>query len=317
VTALPTPAAGNAARILDQGYLPYDGTRRGVAGAFRAVVVQTMQQALGIRRGAWAKVFPILCAALAYLPAIAFVGISIFFKEQLQGEVVGGGAVPGAAVPGGVERILPSYGEYYGFVWGAILLFTAFVAPGVLCTDRRRGIFGLAIASPLNRTTYLLAKATGITSVLAIATLGPPLLMLVANVLNEQGPDGPMALAETLGRILVAGVLVTLLYVSFSMAVASTTTRWAAASTAIVVVFFAATVLATALVRGARLAPELFALDIVQLPFELVLRLFGDGNVARRVRPVSGGFLVACYVGWTVAFSAFAWWRYQRIRVTR
>ena len=62
---------------------------------------------------------------------------------------------------------LPTYGEYYGFIVSAIIVFVAFVAPEVLCTDRRTGMLGLYLASPLTRDTYLLAKAIAVAVVLA------------------------------------------------------------------------------------------------------------------------------------------------------
>lgn len=294
---------GAAARILEQGYQRYTGPRAGVPGAMRSVMVHTAQRALGIHRRLGAKVLPILTAVLAYLPAIAFVGISIFAKDQLVGGNLG---------------FLPTYGEYYGYVWGAILLFTAFVAPGVLCTDRRNGMLGMYLASPLDRTTYLLSKAGAVGGVLGLATLGPPVLMLVAYTLNDAGPDGFTGFASVLGKVLVAGVLVTALHVSFSLAVASTTTRWAAASATIIVVFFASSVITGVLVRRGGMSPNLFVFDIVQLPFELVLRLFGERtHTVRFARNVETSTLIAAYAAWTLLFAAFTRWRYQRIEVTR
>ena len=41
----------------------------------------------------------------------------------------------------------------------AVLVFVAFVAPEVLCPDRRTGMLGLYLASPLTRDTYLVGKA--------------------------------------------------------------------------------------------------------------------------------------------------------------
>lgn len=295
--------APGTARILEQGYQPYTGTRLGLAGSVRSVMVATAQRSLGIHRRLGAKVVPVLTAVLAYLPAIAFVGISIFAKDQL--------------VAGNLS-FLPTYGEYYGFVWAAILVFTAFVVPGSLCTDRRNGMLGLYLASPLDRTTYLAAKAGAVSGVLALATLGPPLLMLIAYSLNDVGPDGVGGFLDVLWRIMVAGVLVTALYVSFALAVASTTTRWAAASAVVIVAFFASNVLTGVLVRRGGASPNLFLLDIVQLPFELVLRLFGEStHVTRYAGRVDTPALIVGYLVWTFGCLAFTRWRYARIEVTR
>ena len=64
-------------------------------------------------------------------------------------------------------------------------------APEVLCPDRRTGMLGLYLASPLTRDTYLLAKAAAVAGAARLVTLGPPLLLLVAFILQGLGPDGP------------------------------------------------------------------------------------------------------------------------------
>ena len=51
-------------------------------------------------------------------------------------------------------------------------------------------MLGIYLASPLNRDTYLLAKGLAVAATLSIVCIGPPLLMLVANVLQSQGPTG-------------------------------------------------------------------------------------------------------------------------------
>ncbi len=163
------------ARILDRGYRRYDGPRLGVGATVRSLAVQTVQRALGLRRSAWSKIIPFGTVAIAYLPAIVFVGASVFFGDAI-------------ARAGGIR--LPSYGQYYGFVSAAIFVFAAFVAPEVLCTDRKTGMLGLYFASPLTRSTYLLGKLLAVLGVLALVTLGPPLFMLVAYTVNGRGPDG-------------------------------------------------------------------------------------------------------------------------------
>lgn len=109
-----------------------------------------------MRRSAWAKVLPVATIAFAYLPAIVFVGAAALLPDQSSRDLA-----------------LPSYGDYYGFVISAIMVFVALVAPEVLCTDRRTGMLGVYLAAPLDRDTYLLAKAAGIAFVLSIVCLGP------------------------------------------------------------------------------------------------------------------------------------------------
>lgn len=296
-------APGLPARILEQGYVRYEGPRSGVAGAMRSVAARTAERALGIHRRAGAKVLPILTALLAYIPAVVFVGISVFTKDKPFANNI---------------ELLPSYGQYYGFVWGALLVFTAFVVPGVLSTDRRNGMFGFYLASPLNRLTYLVAKVGAVFAVLSIATVGPLVLLLVAYALNDAGPDGPAAFATTLLRILVSGSVLTLFYLSFSFAVSSITTRWAAASATIIVSFFATAVLTAQLVRRGRLTANLFLLDLTLLPMELVLRIFDEnGHTARYAERVATPALAAGTAGWIVLFGAITWWQYRRIEVTR
>src|SRR4029079_7644811 len=110
---------------------------------------------------------------------IVFVGITVLVNDRPQGQVLLDQA-----------QILPPIEGYYLFVWGAILIFVAFVAPEVLCTDRRNGMLGLYLASPLNRNTYLIAKALAVTGILALVTVGPPLLYLIGLTLNDRGPSG-------------------------------------------------------------------------------------------------------------------------------
>jgi ABC-2 type transport system permease protein len=296
-------APGLPARILEQGYVRYDGPRGGVVSAMRSVMARTAERALGIRRRGGAKVLPILAALLAYIPAVVFVGISVFTKDQPFRTNL---------------QLLPTYGQYYGFVWGAILVFTAFVVPGVLCTDQRNGMFGMYLASPLNRTTYLISKAGAVFSVLALSTIGPLLLLLVAYSLNDAGPDGFGGFLSVLGRIALSGTVLTLFYLGFAFAVSSTTTRWSAASATIIVTFFATTVLTGVLIRRGRVTPQLFLLDFTQLPMEFVLRIFGEyDHTSRYAGNVSTPAIGAAITGWICLFAAFTWLQYRRIEVTR
>jgi ABC-2 type transport system permease protein len=290
------------ARILDRGYRRYDGPRLGPRAAMRSLAVQTIQRALGLRRSAWSKVVPFGTVVLAYLPAIVFVGIAVFANDQI-----------------GARLRLPSYGQYYGFVSAAILVFAAFVAPEVLCTDRRTGMLGLYLASPLTRTTYLLGKLLAVLAVLALVTLGPPLFMLVAYTLNGRGPDGPVAWLTLFGRMVVAGLAVALAAALLSLAISSLTARKAVAAAGVIFVLVGSAGVSDALIRSGGASANLFLVDLLQLPLELVFRIYGErfhvDSPAAASIPTST--LAAAYAGWCVLFGGIVWIRYRRLVVTK
>jgi ABC-2 type transport system permease protein len=306
VTVGSSGRASSEARILDRGYRRYTGPQRGTRGAIYTLAVNTAQRALGLRRSFWSKIFPLLAIAIAYVPAIVFVGITVLVKDVPNGEVMLD-----------ETRLLPPISGYYRFVWAAILVFVGFVAPEVLCTDRRNGMLGLYLASPLNRNTYLVAKALAVMGILALVTVGPPLLYLLGLTLNDRGPDGFGGFLVTLGKVLLAGFAVAAMQVALSFAVAATTTRRAAASAAIILILLASAILTNTLVNAADVNSNLLLFDLLFLPFEVVYRIFGTGNVDPAWRTISTPTLYAAYAAWTFGFAFVVWFRYRRLQVTR
>jgi ABC-2 type transport system permease protein len=298
--------SSSQARILDRGYRSYAGPQRGTRGAITTLAIQTAQRALGLRRSFWSKIFPLLAVFIAYVPAIVFVGVTVLVNDLPNGQRLLDQA-----------ELLPPFGAYYGFIWAAILVFVGFVAPEVLCTDRRNGMLGLYLASPLDRNTYLLSKALSVTGILALVTVGPPLLYLVGLTLNDRGPAGFSGFLEILGKVLLAGFAVAAMQVALSFAVAATTTRRAAASAAIILILLASATLSNTLVQGADLNANLLVFDLLFLPFEVVFRIFGEGHVDRSWRQVSDPVIFGAYAAWTIGFGLFVWLRYRRLQVTR
>ncbi len=184
--------------IHDTGYQHYHGPRGGLLASMRPVVVLSAQRVLGLRRPARAKIIPVATAFFAYVPAIVFVGMAVLIPDELRAEVMNDDA-----------RL---YADYYGSIVAALVLFTAFSAPDILCPDRRTGMLGLYLASPLDRDHYLAAKAMAVGLVLAIVTVGPPLFLLVAYLIAGTGPDTPVDAAVLVVRVLIAGVAVSALY---------------------------------------------------------------------------------------------------------
>lgn len=292
-----TTPPGRPARILDRGYRTYAGPRSGVGGAVGTLVRHSAQRALGLRRSGWAKILPVASVAIAYVPAIVFIGLVALLPE---GDVA--------------EIELPSYGDYFSFIAAALTLFVAFVSPEVLCPDRRTGMLGVYLASPLTRDTYLAAKATATFAILSLVTIGPPLLMLVAYVIQGVGPDGPAGVAGTLARILVAGAVLSLLYTAVSMGVSALTDRKAFATAALLLVIVVPSLFISVLVEAGGAPEGLYSLTLVAGPFSLVQLIHGEAtDIAGLTLPVSlAGTFALVALGAVVCRT-----RYQLLQVTR
>jgi ABC-2 type transport system permease protein len=288
------------AQILERGYRAYDGHRGGVAAAIRTTAKHGIQRSLGIKRTVWQKVLPVLSIALAYVPAIVFVGLVALSERFRISNDIG-----------------PTYAQYYSFVTAAILVFAAFVAPEILCTDRRSGMLGLYLASPLNRNTYLIAKTLSVLFILSLVTTGPVLLVLIGKTVLGAGPDGVGGWFLTLARVLLAGLAISALHASLSLAVSSLTSRRAVASAAIVIVLVASQGSTFALIDAGYTA-NVRALDLFTLPFQLVYRIYGERMTdAGRADDISTTVLLLANVGWTALFSFVVWWRYKKLTVTK
>ncbi|MBW3643230.1 MAG: ABC transporter permease [Actinobacteria bacterium] len=284
------------ARILDRSYRRYEGERRGVAGAVRSLAWHSALRALGLRRSLWAKLLPLLSVGIAYVPAMVFVGIAALLPEQLVD----------------ATGLLPGYADYYGFVTAAIVIFVALVGPEVLCPDRRHRTLGLYLASPLTRDTYLAAKVLAVVPVLALVTLGPPLLLLVGLTFAGAGPAGVGEFLLVLGRIVASGLVISAAYTAVSLAAASLTERRAVASAGVILVLLVSGVATTTLVLTGT-DPRLLLFNLGLVPFELVQRIFGQVGEPQ----LSTVELVVANVAWTLAAGLVVRERYRRLRITR
>jgi ABC-2 type transport system permease protein len=290
------PGRGDA-RIVERGFARYDGERSGVAGAIRSVAWQSIRATLGLGRLARHKMFPLLAVAIAYVPAIVFVGAAVLIPE-------------GILEPGEIA----DYAGYYGFITAAIVLFAALVAPEVLVGDRRNGMLALYLSTPLHRGTYLTAKAIAVVSTLGLVTLGPPLLVLLGYTFEGSGPDSIGSWLLVLLRIVVSGFAVSAALSSISMAVSCLTDRRAFAATAVVLIVLATPALAGALVEAADLSPYWRLIDVFSTPFELVYRVFGQAGNFPELSTIS---IVAVNLAWTLIGIAVVAWRYRTLVIAR
>ncbi len=287
-----------AAQIFDQGYRRYDGPRSGVAGAIRSLVIHSVRDALGLGRLTRHKVFPFATVIAAFLPAIAFVGVA-------------------ALVPDDLDDFLPTYAEYYGFVIAAIYLFAGFVAPELLCKDRRTGMLGVYLASPLNRPLYLAGKAISVLLLMLTVTLGPPLLMLIAYSLESRGPDGLGAWITTLFDVVVSSLTMGALFAAVALAVASVTDRAAVATATVLALIPGSAIVSDILVQESNLSGWFRLFNLPGLARELVFRIHGELGLWNAGDDPSTWALFGAWAFWTLGSLALIWSRYRTLLVRR
>ena len=284
------------AEIYDRGYRVYDGPRTNTAAAMKSVFIASVQRALGLRRKFRYKVAPILTILIAFVPALIFVGIAIVIPGDLLGEQA-------------------DYSGYLGLTGIAVLLFTAFVAPELMINDRRTGMFGLYMSSPLRKLHYLAAKVRALVSVMSLVTILPPLFLIVGYILVDVGPDGFGNIVETIAKIFFSGFLVASFYALIGMAVATITNRQGVASAITIMFFLTSALLTNVLVNQAEAPDWVLAFSFVELPVDVVARIFGED--VNQLTGLNTGTSVAVFVGVIVVSLATIWFGYQRIEVTK
>ncbi len=291
-----------SARIYDLGYRSYAGPRRGARWAPVTVWRHTVQRVLGLHRSFRHKILPGLSLVIAFVPALIFVGISAFLPVDLIG-----------------DEIIPSYGEYYGFIAAALVLFASFIAPEALCTDRRTRMLELYLAGPLDLRRYLVAKWAAVAAVMLTMTLGPQLFMLAAFTIEDAGPplrEVPRLLLE----IAIAGVGVALFFTAVSMGVSSLTSRKAVAAVSTVLLLLVPNIVVVNVVENTD-APDELALLTGSVSGEFAWRVFGEtrslADAEVPIERVSTPLVVAALAGWIVVGAAVCWLAYRRLEKRR
>lgn len=287
------------ARIYDLGYRTYEGSRRGPAWAPVTVWRHTVQRVLGLRRPFRHKILPGIALLVALAPALVYVGIAGFLPVDLIG-----------------KDLLPSYAEYYGVIAMALVLFSSFVAPEALCTDRRTGMLDLYLSGPLDRNRYLAAKWAAVLAVMLLMTAGPQLFMLTSFTLENAGP--PLReVPRVLLQIAASGVAVALLYTAVSMAVSSFTTRRAVAAVVTALILIVPGIVVDVVVQDSG-APD--ALSVLQpgVGREFAWRVFGEAHSADElahvpIARVSTLLVTVAVAGWIAVGAFVCWFRYRRL----
>ena len=173
------------AELFDLGYQHYEGPREGRMRARKAVFVNGFRTALGLGRGSLAKVLPILLFAAAMAPAI-IIALIVSTADEL-------------------DINLPGHSDYYQIVSIILIIFSAIIAPELLCTDRRTGVISLYLVRPLTVTDYVAGRWLAffsITLLIFLEELGLAPRGQAARPAREgrsSSPRGPCACAAACG----------------------------------------------------------------------------------------------------------------------
>ncbi len=224
-------AAEPRGEIHDIGYQRYEGPREGRSRALIALWINGMRTALGLGRGTRAKVLPILLFASAILPAAILVLIEAI-----------GGTSPTAEGPS-------VHALYDSIVLILVLIFSAIIAPELLCADRRSQVLQLYLVRPLSPADYLAGRWLAFfTIVLALVYFGQSVLF-IGLTLNAEEPltyirenwlDVP--------RFLAAGAIASVFATTIPLAVAGFAARRAYAAAFVIGLIFISSAVANPLV---------------------------------------------------------------------
>ena len=288
-----------AARLLDTGYRPYQGTRSGVGGAIGSLVRYSFLRGLGVGRPFGGKVPIGLVLLVAYLPAVALVGVTV-----VAGDVLG-------------TSLEQSVRDFFGLITTAVVAFAALVVPELFCTDKRTGMLGRYLSTPLTRWTYLVAKALALLCLLGLVVLGPPLILLLGLSGVGDDPPGLVQVLDVLWRVVAGAGLLALPLAAVGAAVSSLTSRRVVATAVIAVVLLLCSAVPTILVATG--SPErVYLADVVSLAFEMPYRLLLLGETGDTV--LSGvplWQLLAAWSAWVVVPATVVVLSYATTKVSR
>jgi ABC-2 type transport system permease protein len=299
-----TAGGGAAGTVFDIGYQRYDGPREGRVRARFAVFKDGVRTALGLGRGAKAKVLPW---------AFVLLLVSIGFIMAL---------VAGAVLRfGGAEAVeqLPSHSDFYGIASIFFFVFAAVVAPELLCPDRRDGVINLYLVRPLTGADYVVARWLAFLAVsLGVAWL-PQFVLLAGLIMGN--PDPATYMREhwvDVPRILAAGGALAVYTTTLAMVVAAFTTRRAYASVFLVGLFVITTPFTTGLASeiGGTAGQWISMFNLSNIPVHVNDLVFGEPSAVTRgapARELPAWLLVAWYGLWVVVPGGVLWARYRRL----
>ena len=203
--------------LYDLGYQHYQGPREGRMRARKAVFVDGFRTALGLGHGPLAKVLPILLFSAAMAPAV----IMAIIASQTEGLLD-----------------LPDHADYYQVVSIVLFIFSAIIAPELLCPDRRNGVISLYLVRPLTTTDYVAGRWLAFFTITLLLVYSGQIVLLAGLILSASEPlDYLRDNWLDIPRILGAGLLVAFFITTLPLAVSAFTSRRAYAAAFVIGLF--------------------------------------------------------------------------------
>ena len=196
-------------QLFDLGYQRYDGPREGRARARKALFVNGIRTCFGLGRGAMAKILPILFFGAVMVPAIVFIIIAATTERMI-----------------GVALDIPGHADYYEIVSLVLLLFSAVIAPELLCPDRRSGVITLYLVRSLTFTDYVLGRWLAFFAVSLVFIYTGQVVLMVGLTMSATEPlEYLRDNWSDIPRFLAAGLVIAIMTTTIPLAVAAFTTR--------------------------------------------------------------------------------------------
>ncbi len=294
-----------SANIYSQGFRPYEGVRTGHKGAAKALFKQSLRNVFGINRKFRNKVVPILALLLAYIPVIVFIAI-VVLASNIFGDLISADDVRDA---------LPSMTEFFGWIRTPIFLLAGFAGPLLLSDDRRDGMLGVYLSSPLTRTSYVLTKFLSTLTIVLTVCFIPPLILLVSLYVQGLEDGGIVGFFASLFETAAGALIIGGFYSVISLAISSVSDRKSVSWTS----YFIALLISASVVESVADATEatwVRPFNFLDLPNELVRRLAGEtGDWSVADNPTS--ILWLTWLGVIALCCGLIWNRYSKLLVRR
>jgi len=298
--------------VFDLGYQHYKGPREGRARAYKAIWIDGMRIALGLGRGARAKILPGILIGIVILVAVIWSLV--------------------AAAPDPSDDLL-DHADYYRFISVILLLFSAIIAPELLCPDRRDGVIYLYLVRPLTITDYVAGRWLAFFTVSFALICAGQIILFIGFTL---GADESLTYLKDnwldVPRFLGAGLVIAVFTTTLPLAVSAFTTRKAYAAAFVIGLFFISAIIAGIVTEcdpsemafddcepSIGEAGKWFALiEMGQVPDHVSDIIMDDENksrIARQVRKLPVIVPILWYLIMTAGPGYVLWRRYERLRL--